>query len=227
MVRERSRHGRAVVASTALVAVSLLLASDAPAREVPHTASATDTPATAIARDVRSASWASALPPLEVTSLASGGAASLRLYAPDGELDEGARMRFEHLVARDGEQHVLATRLEQLVVKASHRFHDARVMVVSAWRGRAGRHTAGEALDFKLEGVQAGALASYLRGLARVGVGVYTHPKTQYVHLDVRDASYHWIDASPPGITWRERQMRDPGQTARDARWTPEDDLPF
>ena len=31
-----------------------------------------------------------------------------------------------------------------------------------------------------------------------MGVGVYTNPLTQYVHLDVRERSYHWIDASPP-----------------------------
>ena len=93
---------------------------------------------------------------------------------------------------------MLAARLEQLVVKAAHHFGDAHVLVVSGWRERAGRHTSGEALDFKLQGVAAAQLAAYLRGLPRVGVGIYTHPKTQYVHLDVRDASYHWLDALAP-----------------------------
>jgi uncharacterized protein YcbK (DUF882 family) len=181
---------------------------------------------TVTARDVRSASWAGALVPIDVTSVASGDTASIRLYGLDGEIDEAARMHLEHVIARDGEQHALEVRLEQLVVKASHHFRDAHVFVVSGWREHAGRHTTGEALDFKLQGVPAAQLAAYLRGLPRVGVGIYTHPRTQYVHLDVREASYHWLDGSPPGITWKERQLRDPGQVKRDASWTPEGDLP-
>ena len=181
---------------------------------------------TAAARDARSASWAGALVPIDVTSVATGDTASIRLYDLDGEIDEVARMHLEHVIARDGEQHALEVRLEQLVVKAAHHFRDAHVLVVSGWREHAGRHTTGEALDFKLEGVPAAALASYLRGLARVGVGIYTHPRTQYVHLDVREPSYHWLDGSPPGVTWKERQLRDPGQVKRDASWTPEGDLP-
>ncbi|HEY3820034.1 MAG TPA: D-Ala-D-Ala carboxypeptidase family metallohydrolase [Polyangiaceae bacterium] len=209
-----------------LTVLSLLFARDAPSRGVARPASGVDTPMTAAAREVRSASWADALVPIEVTSVATGQSASIRLYGLDGEIDEMARMHLEHVVARDGEQHELASRLEQLVVKAAHHFGDAPVLVVSGWREHAGRHTAGEALDFKLRGVPAAQLAAYLRGLPRVGVGIYTHPRTQYVHLDVREPSYHWVDGSPPGVTWRERQLRDPGQTKRDASWTPESDLP-
>ena len=59
-----------------------------------------------------------------------------------------------------------------------------------------------------------------------MGVGIYTHPRTRYVHLDVREQSYHWLDASPPGITWKERALWDPKLVERDAAWTPEADLP-
>ncbi len=209
-----------------LTIFSLLCARDAPAHPLVQPGSGTDTPMTAAARDARSASWADALVPIEVTSVVTGESATIRLYAVDGEIDETARMHLEHVVARDGEQHELASRLEQLVVKAAHHFHDAPVYVLSGWREHAGRHSTGEALDFKLRGVQAAQLAAYLRGLPRVGVGIYTHPRTQYVHLDVREPSYHWLDGSPPGVTWKERQLRDPGQMKRDASWTPEGDLP-
>ncbi|MGD0527374.1 MAG: hypothetical protein ABSE49_19690, partial [Polyangiaceae bacterium] len=57
-------------------------------------------------------------------------------------------------------------------------------------------------------------------------LGIYTHPKTQYVHLDVREPSFHWLDGSPPGVTWKERPLRDPGQAQRDASWTADGDLP-
>jgi len=222
----RKDDGKLFLPSLLPVILSLLCARDAPAQGLTLPRSALDTPMTAAARDVRSASWAGALAPIEVTSLVTGESASIRLYGLDGEVDEAARMHLEHVVARDGEQHVLETRLEQLVVKAAHHFHDSRVLVVSGWRERAGRHTTGEALDFKLQGVPAAQLAAYLRGLPRLGVGIYTHPRTQYVHLDVREPSYHWLDGSPPGVTWKERQLRDPGQVKRDASWTPEGDLP-
>jgi uncharacterized protein YcbK (DUF882 family) len=152
--------------------------------------------------------------------------ASFRLYASDGEIDDAARENFERVAAGDAEPHALATRLEQLVVKAAYHFKVARVVVVSAWRANAGRHGTGEAIDFKFDGVRAAQLAAYLRRLPRVGVGVYTHPRTQYVHLDVRDESYHWIDASPPGVTWRPARLYDPSCSKRDAAWTPDGDLP-
>ena len=72
----------------------------------------------------------------------------------------------------------------------------------------------------------AAALASYLRGLPRTGVGVYTHPKTQYVHLDVREHSFHWLDASPPRRRWREKSIGAADLEARDKRYEPSLDLP-
>ena len=178
------------------------------------------------AREVRTASWAAGLPPIDVIGQRPGTRASLRLYADAGEIDDTARAEFERVAAHDDEPHALAARLEQLVFKAAYRFKGAPVDVVSSWRQHAGRHSSGEALDFKLRGVPAATLAAYLRGLSRVGVGIYTHPRTQFVHLDVRDQSYHWLDASPPGIKWHEKELRDSKATKRDENWTPDSDLP-
>ena len=151
----------------------------------------------------------------------------VRLYADDGEIDETARETFERVAANDAEPHALAPRVEQLLMRAAYHFGAAPVQVVSAWRERASRHGTGEAIDFKLKGVGARQLAAYLRQLPRAGVGIYTNPRTQFVHLDVRDQSYHWVDASPPGVKWHEAQIRDPGAAKRDAAWTPEADLPI
>jgi peptidase M15-like protein len=172
--------------------------------------------------------WPSALEPIELESVSSHTRASVRLYASDGSVDAKARGMFEQLAATSGDDaHPLAVRVEQLVVKAAYHFNRARVILVSAWRPHAGRHSTGEAVDFKLVGVRPSLLAAYLRHLPRAGVGVYTHPRTQFVHLDVREPSYHWIDASPPGIKWHEAQLRDPSASARDASWTPDMDLPM
>jgi hypothetical protein len=111
-------------------------------------------------------------------------------------------------------------------MKAAYHFGSAHIQIVSGFRSNAGRHGTGDALDFKLVGVRASILAAYLRDAPRAGVGIYTHPRTQFVHLDVRDVSYHWIDASAPGKHWREGTLRDPGGKKRDASWTPDWDLP-
>jgi hypothetical protein len=221
----------------------LLFARDAPAREYVPARVGSATTLAGPARDARTASWAAALAPLEVRSLRTGTTCSLRLYARDGEIDDAARTCLERALTgdedpkgrldlrdgqgpADGPKGRLEPRLEQLVVKAAYHFGGARILALSGWRAHSGRHSSGEALDFKLEGVPAAKLAAYLRGLPRVGVGIYIHPRTQYVHLDVREPSFHWIDASPPGVTRKERRLRDPGQAKRDASWTADSDLP-
>jgi uncharacterized protein YcbK (DUF882 family) len=204
----------------------LAVARDAPAHGLQPTHAAYEAVLASAVPVPRVAAWARALPPVEVTA-ATHARARVRFYADDGEIDPTAREALERVAANEGEPHALAVRVEQLVVRAAYHFGDAQVYVVSGWRDRASRHGTGEAIDFKLKGVSARELAAYLRSLPRAGVGVYTNPRTQFVHLDVRDQSYHWIDASPPGVHWREGALRDPGAAKRDASWTPEMDLPI
>ncbi|HEY2405466.1 MAG TPA: DUF882 domain-containing protein [Polyangiaceae bacterium] len=175
------------------------------------------------------------LPKVHIVYLNTHEAVDTRLYAADGKVDEGEAKKLDVLLcdARDT-KHIESTRLErrtlQLVYRAALHFKATTVEVVSAYRkpGRRpeGPHASGAAVDFRLPGVTAALLAQYLRELPRVGVGVYTHPRTQYVHLDTREHSYHWLDASPPGRTWRERGIGGKAMTAHDANYTPQGDLP-
>src|SRR5262249_20196519 len=133
------------------------------------------------------------------------------------------------LAPRDAAPRPVHRRVLKLIVKAANHFHKDAITIISTFRGTSGRrsrHRTGEAIDFSLDGVKATELAALLRTYARVGVGVYTHPRTQFVHLDVRDESYHWVDASPPGRAWREISLPDRSAPARDAAFTPESDLP-
>ncbi len=224
---ERSVWSVAGAARWVLVALSLFVARDAPARVLRGAGVCFETLGAAPTRATRTASWARALPPIDVTSVVTRETARVRLYADDGEIDESARESLERVAANDAPPHVLAARVEQLLMRAAYHFGAPQVQVVSAYRQRASRHGTGEAIDFKLKGVRARELAAYLRQLPRAGVGIYTNPRTQFVHLDVRDQSYHWIDASPPGVKWHEAQIRDPGAAKRDAAWTPAADLPL
>ena len=208
------------------VVVFLFVAHDAPARTLVAGRLPAETTMAAAARDARLSSWTAALHPIEVTDANTREHARIDLYDREGDIDDDARATFERVAAREPEPHRLAARVEQLVFKAAYHFGATRVVIVSGWREHAGKHTAGEAIDFKLAGVPAGQLAAFLRGLPRVGVGVYTHPATQFVHVDVRDTSYHWVDASPPGVRWKERPIGDRSARKRDASYTPEADLP-
>lgn len=221
--------GASFRACLAMLAASLgALASDGPAaaRGLGDARVCVETPLAAALRPARVAVWAEKLGPVEVEGAGTGGVVSIRLYGDDGEIDPAALTAFEQAASRDDEVHPLAARLVQLVFKAAYHFGGVRVMVVSGFRPHAGKHGTNEALDFKLKGVRAARLAAYLRGMPRAGVGIYTHPRTQYVHLDVREPSFHWIDASPPGVHWREGALWDRHAAQRDASWTPEMDLP-
>jgi uncharacterized protein YcbK (DUF882 family) len=173
--------------------------------------------------------WAQALGPITIENANTTRRAKVKLYEPDGSIDRDALQTFSTLACDAPE--MLDTRLVQLAVKAAYHFGGKDLVVISAFRpassGGGGKHATREAIDFKLRGVSAAILAAYLRTYPRAGVGVYTNPKTQYVHLDVRDQSFHWLDASPPGRTWREAQLADRGRVTRDASYTPEGDLPL
>ena len=193
-------------------------------------------PAHASAEPARKVAWATALPAIDVTNGTTRARAKIRLYADDGAIDREALREFMRVAASvaglpdraDGAvAEPLDPRLVQLAFRAAYRFGGASMVIVSATRkGAHGKHGSGDALDFKLDGVRASKLASYARSFPRAGVGIYTHPKTQYIHLDVRDRSFHWLDGSPPRVTWREKRLKDPTQPKRDASYVSAMDLP-
>lgn len=188
------------------------------------------------AAETGSASAFAQLPSLRFINQSTHQSALVRLYDDEGHVDEREASRLDALLAdsRDPKNCVTITldrRTLQLAVRAALHFHVEEVQVVSAYRKpgrrREGPHASGKAIDFKLPGVPARTLASYLRTLPRVGVGVYTHPKTLFVHLDDRERSFHWLDASPPGRTWRERSLGGGvGLLKRDAAYARRDDWP-
>lgn len=175
------------------------------------------------------------LPAISFSNQNTRESASIELYDDQGRVSDAAATKLDELLcdARDPKeraQHALDRRTLQLVVRAALHFQVTQIEVVSAYRkpGRRaeGPHASGRAIDFKLPGVPARTLAAYLRTLPRVGVGVYTHPRTSFVHLDDREHSFHWLDASPPGRTWREMSIGNASLPKRDAAYQRADDWP-
>jgi uncharacterized protein YcbK (DUF882 family) len=182
-------------------------------------------------RGPRPANW-----PLRISYLNTQKTTSLRLYDASGKVDKSAAAQLDELLCdvRDP-AHPRTTTLDrrtlQLLFRAAYHFRAREIEVISGYRkpGRRpeGRHGEGRAIDFRLPKVRASALAAYLRTLPKVGVGLYTHRATQFVHLDSRDRSYHWLDPSPPGVSLPERPLAAGGDlSTRDANYAPTDDLP-
>jgi hypothetical protein len=240
--------------ATAFLAMAILLAASAVGATPPIAAAAPHpSAATRVARVVAPAKrelttesatavdgsepWAVSLAPIAVLNRNTNARGAIRLYDAHGVLDRGEARAFMRIAgstkpelstahAGDDDER-LDLRVVQLAIRAAHHFGGASIAIISATRaGARGKHGTGEALDFALDGVKASVLAAYLRGTPRAGIGIYTHPRTQYVHLDVREHSYHWIDGSPPGVTWREQLLSDPKQEKRDASWSASMDLP-
>ena len=132
--------------------------------------------------------WGASLATVAVKNGNTGAHADLRLYSDHGSLELDAMKEFMRVGATTlGADEPLDARLIQLTFRAAYHFGGAPITIISATRkGAHGKHSNGSALDFSLEGVSAKDLAKYIRQYPRAGVGIYTHPKTQYVHLDVR-----------------------------------------
>ncbi|WP_394836964.1 DUF882 domain-containing protein [Pendulispora rubella] len=231
----RARFPRLVIAPIALL---LTTCGHAPAEKFQSQASAAPaSPPVDVAASnpppapKRVAEWTERLDAIRVYYANTEEEVPIRLYASDGSVDPDELQAFRRIVAaKDAGPAPMDSRLVQLVMKVAYHFKSHSVVVVSAYRPSkkrsAGKHATGEAIDFKLRGVDSKKLASYVRTLPKVGVGIYTHPDTQYMHLDVREESYHWLDASPPGKSWHEKKLNDPGREERDAAYTLESDLP-
>jgi hypothetical protein len=102
----------------------------------------------------------------------------------------------------------VSQRLLDLVYHAAQHFQVWHVHLVSGIRHDRGgsRHSHGLAADIVLPGVEDEELAHYFRAQGFVGVGVYT--RSGFVHLDVRDRSFFWIDPSPPDRHLKIRPVR-------------------
>jgi len=111
-------------------------------------------------------------------------------------------------VFRGGAETGVNERLLGLIHLATRHFEAPFVHLVSGIRRDRGgsRHTHGLAADIVLPGIQDEDLADFFRQQGFIGVGVYT--RAGFVHVDVRDRSFFWVDPSPPGKSMKIRPVR-------------------
>jgi hypothetical protein len=116
----------------------------------------------------------------------------------------------------------ISPRLLDLIYHAAQHFKVFHVHLISGVRNdRSGsRHSHGLAADVVFPGVSNEELAHYFRPQGFLGVGIYT--RAGFVHVDVREKSFFWLDKSPPGrrtkvvpIRAEEARLADEAAVAR------------
>lgn len=109
--------------------------------------------------------------------------------------------RVSHLLrSADGAEHPIDPRLLDVAYRLQQHFGAGEVRFLSGYRNpkRLGsNHGYGRAIDLVVPGATDEEVATYARSIGFVGVGIY--PTSGFVHLDVRDRSFFWVDRSGPG----------------------------
>jgi uncharacterized protein YcbK (DUF882 family) len=137
-------------------------------------------------------------------------------FAPD-DLDRAARVLRE---PGSGNEHPVDPRLLDLVYRIQLHFSAQEVRIISGYRtpraSGTSNHGKGRAMDIVVPGASDEDVARFVREQGFVGCGVY--PVSGFVHVDVRERSYFWVDASGPGKKNRTRGILGDLAARADAR---------
>lgn len=113
------------------------------------------------------------------------------------DLDRAAHVMRDHA----GNEHPIDPRLLDLLYRVQTHFKAPEIRVLSGYRtphhGSTSNHGKGRACDMVVPGVSDEEVAKFGREQGFTGVGVY--PVSGFVHLDIRERSFFWIDTSGPG----------------------------
>lgn len=120
------------------------------------------------------------------------------------DLDRAAHVLRE---PSSGNEHPIDPHVLDLVYRVQTHFGAHEVRIISGYRtprkSSASNHAKGRAIDLVVPGATDEEVAKFAREQGFIGVGVY--PVSGFVHLDVRERSYFWVDTSGPGKRARTR----------------------
>lgn len=114
------------------------------------------------------------------------------------DLDHAAHVMRDHA----GNEHPVDPHLLDVVYRLQVHFKAPEIRILSGYRtparnGATSNHGKGRALDLVIPGASDEEVARLAREQGFAGVGVY--PVSGFVHVDVRERSYFWVDTSGPG----------------------------
>ncbi|MFO0739222.1 MAG: DUF882 domain-containing protein [Labilithrix sp.] len=133
------------------------------------------------------------------------------------DLDKAAHILRD---TRTGNEHPVDPRTLDLLYRVAAHFNTPEVRIISGYRtprpGSHSNHGNGRAIDCVFAGTSDEEVAKFAREEGFSGVGTY--PVSGFVHLDVRDRSYFWVDYSGPGKKNRTRGILGDLAAKSDAR---------
>jgi len=110
--------------------------------------------------------------------------------------------------------------LLDMVYELEKHFKAGEIRFVSGYRAPTKRlgsnHGYGRAMDIVVPGTIDEWVASYVRDLGYTGAGTY--PISGFVHVDVRERSFYWIDKSGPGAPNKTKGILPKDALANDAK---------
>jgi hypothetical protein len=113
------------------------------------------------------------------------------------DLDRAAHVLRDH---RTGNEHPVDPRALDLAYRLQTHFKAPEIRIISGYRtprpGNNSNHGKGRAIDLVVPGATDEEVAKLAREQGFTGVGVY--PVSGFVHVDIRERSYFWIDTSGP-----------------------------
>jgi uncharacterized protein YcbK (DUF882 family) len=120
------------------------------------------------------------------------------------DLDRAAHVMRDHA----GNEHPIDPRLLDMVYRLETHFHAHEIRIISGYRtpprpGATSNHGKGRAMDLVIPGTTDEEVAKFARDEGFCGVGIY--PVSGFVHVDVRERSFFWVDSSGPGKRNRTR----------------------
>ncbi len=113
------------------------------------------------------------------------------------DLDRAAHVLRDH----SGNEHPIDPRLVDVIYRLQVHFHAPEIRIISGYRtprgGATSNHGKGRAMDLVVPGASDEEVAKLAREQGFAGVGIY--PVSGFIHVDVRERSYFWVDTSGPG----------------------------
>jgi uncharacterized protein YcbK (DUF882 family) len=114
------------------------------------------------------------------------------------DLDHAAHVMRDH----SGNEHPIDPRLVDVIYRLQVHFKAPEIRIISGYRtpqraGATSNHGKGRAMDLVVPGASDEEVAKLAREQGYAGVGIY--PVSGFVHVDVRERSYFWVDTSGPG----------------------------
>jgi uncharacterized protein YcbK (DUF882 family) len=126
------------------------------------------------------------------------------IYNSDGTFNEDALDQLNHIFRckRTDTEKAIDPHLFEVLSRIYDHFRQ-RLELVSGFRNQervTSFHFHGSASDIRIPGVPEKVLHAFVTQLDSGGMGIGLYPRAGFIHVDIRpEASYRWVDYSPPG----------------------------